>query len=86
MLKLEKIDEIKKLLVQKTELYESNENKRRLEIWGPGFIPDIYSPGQIVPYPAEKRIEKRYQLLWIGTGDNGLSFLDLIYPNSIKIQ
>ncbi len=63
MLKLEKIDEIKKLLVQKTELYESNENKRRLEIWGPGFIPDIYSPGQIVPYPAEKRIEKKIPIV-----------------------
>ena len=51
--------EIKDLLKKKTELFESNENKRRIELWGGSFSPDVYSPGEIAPIPLEKRTEKK---------------------------
>jgi uroporphyrinogen-III decarboxylase len=67
-------DEIKKLFDEKTNLYESDENKRRINIWGPEFSPDMvdmYSPGFISPCSSEKRKEKRipitadwYRMQW----------------------
>jgi len=53
------IDGIKELFELKRSLYESRENKRRIEMWKPGFVPDEYSPGEIAPYQASKRKEKR---------------------------
>ena len=52
-------DEIKELFDQKSALVESSENKRRLNMWEPGFVPDEYDPGVIAPFPASKREEKR---------------------------
>ena len=59
MSKIKLRDEIKELFEQKSELIESDENKRRLNMWEPGFIPDEYDPGVIAPFPANKRKEKR---------------------------
>jgi uroporphyrinogen-III decarboxylase len=68
------LDEIKKLFEEKTNLYESEENKRRIRMWGPEFSPDMvdmYSPGFIAPCPSNKRKEKRipitadwYRMQW----------------------
>ena len=52
-------DEIKELFQQKSELFDSTENKRRLAMWGPNVYHDVYSPGLLMPYPACKRKEKR---------------------------
>ena len=56
------IDDIKELFELKISLYENNENKRRIEMWEPGFVPDEYSPGEIAPYPVNKRKEKRISI------------------------
>jgi uroporphyrinogen-III decarboxylase len=52
-------DEIKNLFDQKSLLYESDENKRRLQMWGPDICPDEYLPGIIAPIPTSERKEKR---------------------------
>ncbi len=66
--------EIKKLFEEKTSLFESVENKRRMKLWGPDFsqdMSDMYSPGFIAPYPSKNRKEKRipitadwYRMQW----------------------
>lgn len=52
-------DEIKELFQKKSELFESAENKRRMAMWGPNIRPSEYLPGELPPYPASKRKEKR---------------------------
>lgn len=51
-------EEIKELFLEKSKLIDTEENKRRLDMWEPGFIPEEYSPGAIGPFISQKRVEK----------------------------
>ncbi len=59
MNKLKIKEEIKELFDQKSDLYESEENQRRLAMWGKEICPDEYLPGELSPIPAHNRKEKR---------------------------
>jgi uroporphyrinogen-III decarboxylase len=52
-------NEIKELFHRKSELIDSRENKRRMDMWGPDICPDEYSPVFLKPVPQSGREDKR---------------------------
>ncbi|MCK5094076.1 MAG: hypothetical protein KAR18_05070, partial [Spirochaetes bacterium] len=52
-------NDIDKLFEHTTEIIESEENKRRKQMWPADFKPAAYEPGLIPPLDPKKRVEKR---------------------------
>lgn len=51
--------DIDKLFEHTTEIIESEENRRRKQMWPADFKPAAYEPGLIPPLDPKKRVEKR---------------------------